>query len=263
MSNYQDFIEEIILTAVTNGAETMISKLTVQIMDNAEDLSITLKAAKTLVIIGSDNMGVAENSLIVGAGIFTGGSSLMGFQTTRNPVAKVFYCLSVACSTTAIGTAGAAVIARSCQISETAAVSEACAGAFMVLGNHAHLRALQLEGKPIPPHLNKYVRKGFGFRRSVYNNNGVSFVMPGGTNYIVWSEVIERIPFETIGRYVGMSLSIYGYSKLIIVSYRYSQQFFSKFKTKRQNLLLIKQIRFVVVRLSSRVDSSMYYESSA
>jgi hypothetical protein len=213
--------------------------------------------------LGSTRTGVVGNYLVVGAGIFTGGSSLMGFQTTRNPAAKAFYCLSVACSTTAIGTAGAAVIARSCQISETAAVSEACAGAFMVLGNHAHLRALQLEGKPIPPHLNKYVRKGFGFRRSVYNNNGVSFVMPGGTNYIVWSEVIERIPFETIGRYVGMSLSIYGYSKLIIVSYRYSQQFFSKFKTKRQNLLLIKQIRFVVVRLSSRVDSSMYYESSA
>jgi hypothetical protein len=184
----------------------------------------------------------------------------MGFKRTTNPAAKAFYCLSIACSSTAITTAGFAVLARTCQISETAALSEAFASAFMMLGNQANVRALQLEGKPISPHLNRYVRKGL--RRSVYNNNELSFVMPGGTNHIVWSEVIERIPFEVIGRSVGIGLSIYGYSRLIIISYRYSQQFFSKFKARRHSLLLRKQIRFVVVRLSSQVDSSMYYKSS-
>ena len=183
MSEYQDLIQEIILNAVITGAEMAIPELPVQIMDSAQDLSVTLKAAKTLVIIGSDNMGVVGNSAIAGAGCFTGGSSLMGLKTTRNPATKAFYCLSVVSSSTAIKTAGFAVLARTCQISETAALSEACATPFMVLGNQANVRALQLEGKPIPPHLNRYVRKGL--RRSVYNNNELSFVMPGGTNHIV------------------------------------------------------------------------------
>jgi hypothetical protein len=219
------------------------------------------KRTRFLIELGSTRTGVVANSAIAGVGCLTAGSSLMGLKATKNPAAKAFYCLSVVCSSTAITTAGFAVLARTCQISETAALSEACATAFMVLGNQANVRALQLEGKPVPPHLNKYVRKGF--RRSAYNNNGACFVMPGVTNHIIWSEVIERIPFETIGRYVGIGLSIYGYSRLIIVSYRYSQQFFSKFKAKRQSLLLIKQIRFVVIRLSLRVDTSMYYKSSA
>jgi len=82
------------------------------------------------------------NSAIAGAGCFTGGSSLMGLKTTRNPAAKAFYCLSVVSSSTAITTAGFVVLARTCQISETAALSEACATPFMVLGNQANVRAL-------------------------------------------------------------------------------------------------------------------------
>jgi hypothetical protein len=74
-------------------------------------------------------------------------------------------------------------MARTCQISETAALSEACATAFMILGNQANVLALQAEGKPISPYLRSYVRKSL--RRSVYNNNGLGFVMPSDTNYIV------------------------------------------------------------------------------
>jgi len=65
--------------------------------------------------------------------------------------------------------------------------------------------------------------------------------MPSGTNCIIWSEVIERVPFETIGKFVGIGLSVYGYSKLIMVSYRYSQQLFNKFQTRRKSAVLRKQ----------------------
>jgi hypothetical protein len=58
----------------------------------------------------------------------------------------------------------------------------------------------------------------------------------------------------------GVGLSIYGYGKLIIVSYRYSQQFFNKFKARKQNLLLTKQIRFIAIQLDLQTDPSIYYK---
>lgn len=186
----------------------------------------------------------------------------MGYAATTNRPAKAFYSLSVIwCSSLAITSVGVLVLARTYKISETATSSKACAIASIILGNKANVQAPELESEPISPHLNAYVQKGL--RRSLYSNNGLGFVMPSGINYIVWSEVIERIPFETIEKFIGIGLSIYNYSKLIIVSYQYSEQFFSKFKARRQSLLLIKQIRFVAVHLSLRVHFFRYYESSA
>jgi len=47
----------------------------------------------------------------------------------------MFYGLSVLFSTLAITSGGVAVVARTCEISELAAGSEACATALMVLDN--------------------------------------------------------------------------------------------------------------------------------
>jgi hypothetical protein len=149
-------------------------------------------------------------------------------------------------------------MSRTCQISEIAALSESFTFALMALGNKAQVQVLHLENRPIPPHLKSYVRKNL--RRSVYNNNKLGFITPSGKNFIVWSEVLEHIPFETIGKFVGIGFPIYGYSKLIIVSYQYGKQFFNKFKARQQKLLLTKQIRFVVVRLFLRMDFSTHYK---
>jgi hypothetical protein len=107
-----------------------------------------------LMKLGSTRTGVIGNSVLVTGGCYTGGTSIIGYRATTNPTAKAFYGLSVVCSGSAITSGGMVVMARTCQISETASLSEACAVAFMILGNQAHVRALQLEGKPIPPHLN-------------------------------------------------------------------------------------------------------------
>lgn len=109
----------------------------------------------------------------------------------------------------------------------------------MILGNQAHVAALYLEGKPIPPHLQSYVRNGFQQPFGV--NNGLGFVMPSGTNSIVWSQVIEQIPFEIIGRIVGIGFTVYGYTKIVIVSYRYGQQLLTKFKSNRKNALVLSK----------------------
>lgn len=107
----------------------------------------------------------------------------MGYAARTNPLAKMFYGLSVVCSSSAITNGGVAIMARTCQISETAALSETCATAFMMLGNQAHRKALQVEGKPLPPRLNSDFRKSL--QESVYDNNGLSFVIPSGTNSII------------------------------------------------------------------------------
>jgi hypothetical protein len=208
--------------------------------------------------LGSTRTCVISNLFLVGTGCYTAGISIVGYKTTTNHVAKAFYTLSVLCSSSAVCTGIVAVMARACQISQTAALSESFGAAFMILGNQAHVRALQLESKLIPQHLNAYVRKSF--RKPLYNNNGLGFVMPSQTNYIISSKVIQRIPFETIGKFAGIGLSVYGYSRLIIVVYRYSEQLFNKFKSRKQSLFLIKRIRFVAIRLYSKIDSFMDYE---
>lgn len=187
----------------------------------------------------------------------------MGYKATTDPAAKTCYGLSAMFSGSAITTGGMAVAARSCQISGPAAVSEACAVALMILGNQAHVAALYLEGKPIPPHLQSYVRNGFQQPFGV--NNGLGFVMPSGTNSIVWSRVIEQIPFEIIGRIVGIGFTVYGYTKLVIVSYRYGQQLLTKFKSNRKNALVLSKrksrirsikIQFFAVWMVSRMTTS-------
>ena len=225
------------------------------------NIDVTNFSYKTRLILalGSPRAIMTGNSMIIGAGLYTGGTSLMGYKATTNPAAKTCYGLSALFSGSAITTGGMAVAANSCRISTPAAISESCAVAFMFLGKQAHVSALYLEGKPIPPHLQGYIRKGFEQPFGV--NNGLSFVMPRGTNPIIWSQVIEQIPFEKIGRIVGISLTVYGYTKIAITTYRYGQQLFTKWKkTRNRNngLVASKHKRNNALfsnRLNSRVRS--------
>jgi hypothetical protein len=77
---------------------------------------------------------VVSNSVIVGMGVYTGGSSVLQYSITTDKKAKSFYALSVAFSSSAIVSGGMAVASRTCHISGTAAVSEAFGLALMQLG---------------------------------------------------------------------------------------------------------------------------------
>lgn len=191
---------------------------------------------------GSVRAGVVGNSAIVTLGIYTGGSSALNYTMTTNRAAKGFYILSVLFSSSAIISGGSAVVARTCQISQTAALSEAFGTGFMFLGNKAYAAALLAEGKQIPLHL----------RRTAYGNNydGIAFATPGLGQSIFISEIIERIPFQQIGKTVGICFSVYAYGKAIIVAYRYTQQLITKYKLRKKreynSKLVLKQARFLV-----------------
>ena len=151
------------------------------------------------------------NGALVAAGMYTGGNSAVQFTVTQNLAAKRFYLLSVAFSLSAITNGGIAVVSRACELSGIGVFSEALGAGFMWCGNASRAAALKAEGKPIPNQLRNSIRRP----RAFYGTNGMAFAMPGSC---------ENIPFHTIGRVVGISLAIYGYSKLIIAAYRYSQQ---------------------------------------
>ena len=115
--------------------------------------------------------------------------------------------------------------------------------AFLQLGHKAHEMALRLEGKPIP-------RRSRVFNRPFTDQRAVAFVGPGTFPSISCSQVIEIIPFQTIGQLVGVGLTVYGYVRIAMVINRYGQQFISKYLTARRlekSKLLLKQARFVII----------------
>lgn len=206
------------------------------------------------------------NSMISGTGIITAGYSAIRFNLTTSFAAKKFYAVSIGFSSGAAVTGGIAVMTRMCKVSEVAFVSEVMGAAFLCLGEMAHAQALKVEGKPIPPHLQKWAKARLGFRRSFDNNQNLSFVMPG--NFHGMSDIIGCIPFEKIGKIVGVGLTAYGYYKIVVMSYRYSQKLITKWKEHRlkkdRSTLLHNQINFLAISicnsLSVRTRLLIYYQ---
>lgn len=196
-----------------------------------------------LMELGTPRAAMLGNSAIVGLGVYTGGSSAIHYGITNDRKAKFLYGCSALFSASAVSTGGLAVAARSCYISRPAAISEAMGVAFLHLGHKAHQMALQLEGKSIP-------QRSRVFNRPFTDRSGVAFVDPGTFPSLSCSQVIEVIPFQTIGQLVGVCLTVYGYVRIVMVINRYGQQFLSKYRTARRlekSKIFLKKVRYVVI----------------
>ena len=181
---------------------------------------------RVMMALGSENAGVIGNSFISGSAVVTCGLSGIGLTTTNDPLAKTFYALSCACSSTSAASGGMAALARKCEISEVALLTEFFGASFLFLGNKAHAQALKAEGRAVPRRFRRPI-SGFG----LYNRqNNMAFISP--TSFRC-SGIIETIPFEQIGRAVGFSISIYFYGRIILSAYRYGQQLIAKSKNKK------------------------------
>ena len=215
---------------------------------NAENLPAFTRA---YMWFGSKEAGVVSNSAIVCLGLYTGGNSAIQYGVTADSKAKALYFTSALFSASAVVSGSTAVVSRTCHISGAAALSEAVGFAFMKLGNRAHVAALQLEGKPIPPRLRHLINPS---RRPLsYKPGDLGFVMPSG---MVSSDFIASIPFERIGQVVGCGIAIYGYSRAVIVVYRYSQQLISKFRNNRKAKLSRKQKIFLVSKFQRIINKA-------
>ena len=152
-----------------------------------------------------------------------------------------------------------AIMVNLCDISRAGVVTEALGFAFMKVGELAHVAALQAEGKPIPQHLQKeWSRKPV---RPTYDNYGnLGFIIPGSGDFSFLSETIAKIPFKQIGQLVGLSLTLYGYYKIVVAAYYYSQKLAYKFKQARRSRLLLKQASFIVNSFEYSQNSSKIYK---
>ena len=209
--------------------------------------------------LGEPESSLVVNSLITGSGVVTAGWSAIRLSVTRDPIAKGCYCASIVFSSGAVASGSMAVISRMCKISEVAILSEIVGGAFLCLGEMAQAQALKAEGKPIPARLQKWAKPRIPFRQSAYSNQNLGFIMPGGMSHTGLSDIIEHIPFEKIGKVVGISLTAYGYYKIVIISYHYGQKIIRKLKEYRQNKLieyrstsLHRRIHFLAISLCNR-----------
>lgn len=209
---------------------------------NIENLPILTRATMWF---GTQEAGEIGNTAVVGFGVYSAGASAIGFSATTDKKARTLYTLSVLCSMSAITSSGAALVAKSCNISGVGIASETAAMAFLKLGNRARAIAYQLEGRPLPKGLEKYYDPGL---RARMNSGDLGFIMPGHFP----SEILDTIPFELIGKIIGGSLAIYGYSRLVIKCYRYGQKLITKYRSIRKKKLILKQARFLVSALIPR-----------
>jgi hypothetical protein len=90
-----------------------------------------LKLTRAILALGTPKAGVVGNSVIVGLGVYTGGNSALQYNLTTDKRVKALYALSAAFSSSAVVSGGVAIAARTCQISGTAALSEAFGFTFM------------------------------------------------------------------------------------------------------------------------------------
>ena len=199
---------------------------------------------------GTPTPSVVANSVIVGMGVYTGGSSALQFNITTDRKAQGLYALSAMFSASAIVSGGAAVMSRTSNISGTAALLKGFGYAFMKLGNKAHVMALQLEGKPVPLKLQRYVDPTI--KPLNFNADGLGFIMPRPIS----STFLAYILFEQIGKLVEVGIAMYSYSRFLIVGYRYGQQFLSEFKSKRKSKLIRKQINFLIFQMQLIVSKA-------
>ena len=213
------------------------------------------------IITGRENLYLVGNSVIVCAGAYTGGRSAVNYGLTNSSTAKAFYAASAVFSAAAVTNGGMAIMANVGSISRAGVLTEALGIAFMRIGELAHVAALQAEGKPIPQHL-EYVKKWSRkhVRRPYRNNGSLGFIMPGSGDFSFLSETISKIPFKQIGQLVGLSLTFYGYYKIVVTGYRYSQKLAYKFKRARRSKLLLKQASFIANSFKYSQSSSKIYK---
>ena len=242
--------------------------------ENIRDMIPTISQfplTKRLIMrMGTPEFSNASHYLIVTAAVYTGSKSAVNYAKTLSKSARLFYLLSTGFSSAAALFGSNAVLAKSCQLSGPAFLSESFGAVFLHLGNQAHQAALIVENKAIPLTIQqKYgdqaTLQNLRRKLSRKNNNGqISYIMPG--NRIDFSEIIVSIPFEKIGQTVGFTLTIYGYYRITIAGYRYSRKLISKFSENRKKNKLRKLrknyrliLEFLVTAYSPIIKRELLY----
>ena len=193
---------------------------------------------------------IVTNTGIAVFAIQTAGGSLIGYLTTTDKAAKLFYGLGLVCSSISAGSASASTLARSCNFDTLAMITQANGYAFYTVAERSHLAALAKEGKVDQLTTRK-------FRR---NSGDLGFIIPNPNG-----------KYKIIIDSVVCILTIYGYSKFLIFAYRKTKNFMVK-RHNQQNSRLIVSKRLksnsrygaeMISRIKSRIKKIRIFKTKS
>lgn len=185
-------------------------------------------------LLGSNDLLQTANTLTGIGGVGSTTCSAACFLTAKNPAARWFYAAGGACS--ALGTclstyASVSSNATSCTYSFSGLFAIGSGASITFIGKRFVDVADIVEGKPKKP-------KWWKRRLSYYTNSGdIAFALPPS---------IEKIPYGKIVTGVTVVLTVYGYAKFILASYRRGQGLVYNLKLRRRSELIKKQAKYLV-----------------
>ena len=185
-------------------------------------------------LLGSNDLLKTANTVTGIGGAGSAACSAACFLTAKNPAARWFYAAGGACS--ALGTclstyASVSSNATSCTYSFSGLFAIGSGASITFIGKRFVDVADIVEGKPKKP-------KWWKRRLSYYTNSGdIAFALPPS---------IEKIPYGKIVTGVTVVLTVYGYAKFILASYRRGQGLVYNLKLRRRSELIKKQAKYLV-----------------
>ena len=211
-----------------------------QIISSIPDHSEGIARLKFL--IGSYDSMQTPNTGTALVGVGSSVYAVTCILEAKNPVSKAFYIIGASCSAVGTGISAYSGIFGNSSCYSFAGLFGIGSGSIITyIGKKCVDTADFMEGK-------KNKRRWFGINtrggsaRQLYSNyqnpGNIAFTLP---------PYLERVPYGKIFTGTIFVLTIYGYAKLIVSSYRYGQQVFSRRRNKPQ--LIRKQITYFVFYL--------------
>ena len=207
---------------------------------------------KLLLLFGTPKATTTGNIACAAGGFIIGGVSTQNFFQTRNRVAKIFYCSSILCSTTAVVAGSVKAVSGVCGFSHIAIAGDFFGGGCLFLGNHARKLGNYVEGKSVfrPKSFARRPKKGIGM-----GYKGMSFV----TSY---NAPFSYQYFVIIG---GTIFTMYCYGKILISVYNYVHSKLLSKSNKAETIHTSARYltnSFKIKKYTQRLQKVYYYVAS-
>jgi len=182
-------------------------------------------------LLGSDDLIQKANTATSWGGVASTAYSVSCIIKTRNPFARWFYIVGGGCSF--VGTSLSAYAAltgnvNTCSYSFAGLFATGSGTIITCIGKTCMEAGDLIEGKRKKKRLpGRY----FG------NRVDIAFTLP---------HYIEKIPYGKIFTGTMFVITVYGYGKFILASYRQGQQFIFNFESRRRSKLIQKQAKYLV-----------------
>lgn len=247
-------IGEQLAAALESGSLKIPDNQTIEIMID-KFVSYDFPAYQKLLagVIGPKSYAIG-NFLCAGGGVMIGGTSVLNFYRTKNPIARVCYGVSAFCGGSATIAGAFTAFNGVCGLSYVAIGGDIIGGSFLWVGNRAKNFGDFIDGKksvnPFRP--KSFVRRPIPKMGTGYK--GLSFVPNSGN----LTEVLSNIPYTEIIVIGGTIFTIYRSTKLLIKCSRSLYRYVEKKYSPKLNYSHV--VRFIAEHLSKAFSMDRVYK---